>query len=144
MSALNVNPRQTQCTFPYFQTGASLAPPSTREFLFQRSQYDASEYETILPTPSPISHLLLTQISDPHYRLLRKTLLNMETGEGGELVVFESQLNIYGVGETEEEAVGDFVSMLVDLFKELIDSEDILSHHLHQQLKTIRAILAPR
>jgi len=63
---------------------------------------------------------------------------------GGEFVISEPRLNVYGVGETFAESMADFTSMLVDLFEELSVSEDVLSSHLRQQLEILRIILAPR
>jgi hypothetical protein len=63
---------------------------------------------------------------------------------GGDFVISEPRLNVYGIGKTFSESVADFTSMLVDLFEELSASENVLSHHLCQQLEILRTILAPR
>jgi len=61
----------------------------------------------------------------------------------GKFVTSQPRLNIYGVGKTYTESITDFTSMLVDLFEELSASEDVLSHHLRQQLEILRSILVP-
>lgn len=60
-----------------------------------------------------------------------------------EYIVFDDQLNLYGVGETIQEAVDEYASMLIDLFRELVASEDVLSHHLREQLGILRRIVVP-
>jgi len=60
-----------------------------------------------------------------------------------EFITYEPRLNVYGVGETLVESLADFTSMLVDLFEELSASKDVLSRHLHKQLRVLRTLLSP-
>ena len=70
----------------------------------------------------------------------RQMILHVETGSGGETIVSHPRLHAYGVGDTPEEAVADFSSMLRDLFEELVASEPTLSRRLRQQLNYLRRI----
>lgn len=77
------------------------------------------------------------------WQIAQLLLVKIEQQADGKFITSESSLNVYGVGETVAQSVDDFTSMLVDLFEELVDSEDMLSHALRQQLRTLHAILAP-
>jgi hypothetical protein len=46
------------------------------------------------------------------------------------------------VGNTPQEAIDDFVSMLLDLYKELSESEEVLSAYLNNQFERLHAILS--
>lgn len=108
-------------------------------------QVDFSGCEASIPAQSPVLGVLLTQIGDPRYCLRQPLLLAQETGEGGEKIVFdEAEIDLYGVGETTQEAVDEYVSMLVDLFEELVNSKNILSQHLSERLQILHLYLAPR
>jgi hypothetical protein len=76
------------------------------------------------------------------WQIAQPLLVKIEQQADGKFITSESSLNVYGVGETVAQSVDDFTSMLVDLFEELVDSEDMLSHALRQQLRNLRAILA--
>ena len=97
-----------------------------------------------IPSRSPISHALLTNIADSDYRLRQPLLLSIETDATGAMVVSESQFNMYGVGDTLEEAVADFVSMLIDYHEELSQSGPALSDHLRRQALALRSVIAHR
>jgi len=97
-----------------------------------------------IPIRSPISHALLTHIADPDYHLREPLLLSIETDASGATVVSESQFNMYGIGDTLEDAIADFVSMLIDYYKELTESESELSCHLRRQALALRRIIAHR
>lgn len=84
-------------------------------------------------------------IQDVEHLKLRpatQLVLTVEVDEAGLLVVFEPQLNVYGVGNSLEEAISDFTSMLRDLWQELEASEATLSSHLRAQLAHLRTLLA--
>ena len=79
---------------------------------------------------------------DRSQRYLKVPLtLIAERMEDGQWVVTEVDIMTHGVGESIEDAVLDFQSMLLDYFKELVDSEDVLSPHLRRELNFLRAIL---
>lgn len=91
----------------------------------------------------PVSYVL-RQIEDDRYRLAKKVPLRVDVSETGQFVVHHARLNVYGAGETIEQAVNEFASMLVDLFEELQESEKVLAAPLHQQLTILRSMLAIR
>ncbi len=130
--------RQIGLTSPDFKIDESFISQTAQKFFFWQPKKEIS-----LPTNSQ-SLYLLNQIENPRYYLLRNILLDIEIDENGEVVASDSRLNVYGVGETVEQAINEFSSMLVDLFDELEDSKDVLSYHLRQQLDYLRTILALR
>jgi hypothetical protein len=92
----------------------------------------------------PTSLILLAALADPDFQLLHPIVLEVERGEGGEFIVSNRQLHNYGAGGSLQEAIDDYQSMLVDLYRELTDSEVILSRHLRERLDYLRTLLAPR
>ncbi len=93
---------------------------------------------------APAGPVLLTTLSDPQLRLLCPIELEVEKGEGGESIVFNHHLGTCGAGRTLQEAIDDYQSMLLDLYRELTDSEAILSRHLRERLDYLRTLIAPR
>lgn len=70
--------------------------------------------------------------------------ISLETEqEGGLLFVSYDQLQAYGSGDSYPEAYADFVSMLLEQYEELLESEEILAPGLKQVLDTYRTILVP-
>ena len=100
---------------------------------------------TSLPDPQlPVLSLYwLIGNSARGWQIVQPLQINIERTDS-EFIISESRLNVYGVGETFAESIADFTSMLVDLFEVLSASENVLSHHLRQQLQILRTILAPR
>src|SRR3989304_5646790 len=84
---------------------------------------------------------VLTKIDFPPYALFRSIPLSIERLNGSYYVVSDSILNLYGIGNTVAEAIDEFTSMLVDLFDELRNSENILSSNLRQQLDYLKTII---
>lgn len=72
----------------------------------------------------------------------RQMILDVQTGEAGEVIVSHSRLHAYGAGQDLSEATEEFVSMLVDLYEELDASAGILSRHLRGQLNLLRAVFS--
>lgn len=129
----------------FLNPGQSQTDNTSPCLLFSRHhKADTSGQKTAISSQSRTSYLMLAQIGDPCYRLRYPILLTQEIGEQGETIVFDDGFDVYGVGETTQEAVGEYASMLVDLFQELVASEDALSCHLRQQLRTLRMYLTTR
>ena len=57
------------------------------------------------------------------------------------ILVAHSSIKVYGTGETEQEAVIDFIEMLDDHLDELTDSEDELGPGLRRELDYLRTIV---
>lgn len=93
---------------------------------------------------SPTRLVFLTALTDPKFRLLQPIQLDVEMGEGGEVIVSDRRVCNYGAGATLQEALDDYQSMLVDLYAELAESEDILSRSLRERLDDLRALMTPR
>ncbi len=90
----------------------------------------------------PVRHRLVLLI-DPSRRFLKVPLkLDAEKTEGGYWLVSHPELTVYGAGKSIRSATKDFQSMLTDLFKELIESENVLAPHLKNELDFLRTYLA--
>jgi hypothetical protein len=59
----------------------------------------------------------------------------------GLVLVTHARMKVYGTGETEEEAIADFVEMLHDHLAELTESEDELGLGLRRELDYLRTIV---
>ena len=83
----------------------------------------------------------LMRIDSPTVALTRNILLNVEEIDQG-VMVSDNRLNLYGVGETIEQAVDEFTSMLLDLYEELVASEEFLARPLRGQLAYLRTVIS--
>ena len=118
--------------------------PSLVDAVSQTSGSPFSLWSKVTPLPEElrvpiVSDNILLRIGHN-----RHIILNVEMDEVDEFVVSHPRIHVYGVGQTVPDAVKDFVSMLIDLHKELRDSEDILSRHLLEQFNFIRSVLSDR
>ncbi|MBE3116481.1 hypothetical protein IMZ68_04685 [Candidatus Bathyarchaeota archaeon] len=59
----------------------------------------------------------------------------------GYWIVTNSQIMTHGVGDTCDQGVSDFIDMLFDYFKELLETEAALAPNLQNQLNYLRAVL---
>ena len=64
--------------------------------------------------------------------------VQLENTESGLWLATNPNIATHGVGETLESAIDDFMSMLFDLYEELLDSEDVLAPHLLDELDYLR------
>lgn len=79
---------------------------------------------------------------DPSRRVLRNTLLlNIQQMNDGSWLATNPQILTHGVGDTPERAAEDFRGMMIDLFKELVRSENVLAPHLKRELDYLRGVL---
>lgn len=76
----------------------------------------------------------LMRLESPNYRLVRPILVSVQYGESGKLVTSDSHVHMYGVGESLDEALADYESMLLDYFEDLAQNHDAISDYLSQQL----------
>jgi len=88
---------------------------------------------------SPHSSWLLVDPAGRHFRV--SVVLDVQRTERGHWLATHPDIMTHGVGRTREAAVRDFQSMLLDLFRELVDSEDVLAPHLRRELRYLRTIL---
>jgi predicted RNase H-like HicB family nuclease len=65
----------------------------------------------------------------------------IEQLEDGSFVARNPSIMTHGVGDTCEDALSDYQEMLIDYFKSLVESENILASHLCRQLEFLRTIL---
>jgi hypothetical protein len=89
----------------------------------------------------PVKRSLVMLIDPPEHYLKQPIILNVERTEEGYWLANNPDVLTYGTGDTVKDAVEDFQSMLVDLFLELVESEDILAPDLLQQLEYLRSFL---
>ena len=93
--------------------------------------------------PNEVAYKPLQQIRVSGGRLLRPLILTVEETEDGQTVVADELLSSYGVGDTVEEAVDEFLEMLFDYYSELHQSRDELSRFLLRQLRVLEYFLGP-
>ena len=86
----------------------------------------------------------LEDLYHPDYSLIRPLVLSAEVGESGEVVLSHASLNVYGAGDTPEEAAQEFSIMAVDILEELGESRDMLSVSLSEQLRLLESFIVPR
>jgi hypothetical protein len=98
-----------------------------------------TQHELVLSSPT---YPLSGQITEA-WRLVRPISLDIKIGEAAEYIVSYPHFETYGVGDTLQEAVADFSSMLIDLYEELSDSEETLSTYLKDLLERLRLALSP-
>ena len=125
--------------FAASSTGPSVASP-----LGSMSQLQGWALEPSLSLSPTIAHEPVIRLSGrltPDIALRESLSITVARDELGQVVAYESRVNVYGVGMTTVDALDDLVSMLVDLAQELLDSEAILSSGLHQRLALLRSIL---
>ena len=60
----------------------------------------------------------------------------------GRWLATHSRALVHGVGDTQRQAAEDFQEMLVDLYKELVRSEEVLAAHLQKALQYLRSVVA--
>lgn len=88
--------------------------------------------------PSRVASLL----TDPSRSILRAAVqLDMNQMNDGRWLATSPHIMTHGVGDTPEGAMQDFQSMMLDLFKELVQSESLLAPHLRRELDYMREIL---
>lgn len=75
--------------------------------------------------------------------LVKPIVVEVAKGEQGEFVLSNSSLDVYGVGSSIQEAKNDMLSMLIESYEDLIESEDELSSYLAELLYKLRSILKP-
>ena len=112
---------------------------------YSRDSFQAipKEFPHVWPTRNK---LLLASIGNPNYQLSTYIQLIVSKTEHGKHLVTDahSEFNVYGVGNKLDDAVDEFVSMMLDLYEELVDSEPLLSRNLRSQLRLLRQIISPR
>jgi len=112
------------------------------------SQQESSAHRDFPSVTVPLTFSVLSDsdIADPEYRLCEPFLLSVETDVDGAMLAYEShpRFNVYGVGDTHEEAIADLASMLLDYYRELLESEANLSRHLQRQLALFRRVFVRR
>ena len=128
------------------------AEPATLSYPVSRSQLMApsglappvwSADRSILSLPDP--EVALFGSIAPGWRLTQPLLLTVRwemVGQEHQCIVFEPGFNLYGIGITIAEALAEYTSMLLDLFQELVDSEQSLSSHLCQKLERLRSLIS--
>jgi hypothetical protein len=91
---------------------------------------------------------LVVSLNRSDYRLLRPLAVLVRPGDAERFLVTAADdienLGLYGVGDTQQDAIDDFTSMLVDLFEDLQSSEAVLSRSLAQRLWQLRLVMEPR
>lgn len=111
-----------------FNTSSFLTPPTGEE--------NASSHLRLIP-----GEIGLYGPIGEGYSLTQPIMLDVEITRQGQFIVSNSTLETYGVGETPQEALEEFSSMLLDFYHELVDSEENLSVHYRRILQRLRSYL---
>lgn len=77
------------------------------------------------------------------WQLAKPISLTLKVGELGEYIVSFRPFETYGVGDTEQEAIDEFASMLIDLYEYLDRSEAPLTLHYLKLLERLRSAISP-
>lgn len=124
----------TPATFPVVADSAATPLPVTWNAGVSESPspMTCSQQVALLGSIAPGWHL-----RDP----LDVTLDYKYVGDTVQVIASEYCLNVYGVGATAYAALNELVSMLLDLYQELRNSEALLSTQLRRQLDYLNSIL---
>ena len=92
----------------------------------------------------PLREQRLVYLYQPDH--LRRTLLllNVQQTDDGYCLATHPEIMTHGVGRTPDAAAQNFLNMMLDLFRELADSEDVLAPHLRAELEYLREIVVDR
>ena len=85
----------------------------------------------------------LVSLPDTSYQLVTPPLLRIkDVGPNGFLAVNgERVMDVYGVGESPDNAVHNFAVALIDLYDDLSAREDLLSPELRKELAYLRGLI---
>jgi hypothetical protein len=82
-------------------------------------------------------------INHPQYRFNQPIILSViKTNEY--VLASDDRFNVYGTGRNLKEAFDEYLSMFIDYYQELNQSECELSEYLKDQLSKLKSILIPR
>lgn len=80
----------------------------------------------------------IERLQDPRYELIIPIPIRLEQ-EGGEIILSNEKLNnIYGVGNTIDEAMADFEDALLNYYDFLLDEQENLSAFFKEQLEYLK------
>lgn len=88
--------------------------------------------------------VFLFDLATADYELTRPLALDVEEDEARMVIVSEASLGVYGVGETLQDAVRDFESMLIDSYRSLGEAEGELAWRLSEILDRLRLYVSER
>ena len=84
----------------------------------------------------------LRELKSDKYVLRKALFVQIEKTQDGETFIAKIPwLDVYGLGETEEQAVEDFQLSLIEDYELMKEEEDRLSDHLHNHLADLTTIL---
>ncbi len=84
----------------------------------------------------------LKELKSDKYVLRKALFVQIEKTQDGETFIAKIPwLDVYGLGETEEQAVEDFQLSLIEDYELMKEEEDRLSDHLHNHLADLTTIL---
>jgi hypothetical protein len=98
----------------------------------------------IIPHKQQHSEIVfLVSLYSQNYKLKNPLRLELEKSTSG-IVVSDPKSGAYGVGHSEKEALEDFQSMFVEIFEQLSEQEQNLSHVLSDKLSFLRSVISPK
>jgi hypothetical protein len=125
----------------YLELDTIKTDEAKRNPLFPEPSYNLSSdifQKNFLPQTQEI---YLKKVNISGYKLNRAIVLSMQDVDDMKLI-YDSYLNLYGIGNNIQEAINEFVSMLIDLFEELSDDEKNLSENLKDHYNYLKSILS--
>jgi len=124
----------------YLELNTNKTDEAKRNILFREKSYNLSSDIIRRSFQSHAQEIYLREINISGYKLKRAIVLNTHDVDDMKMV-YDSYVNLYGIGDDLQEAVNEFVSMLIDLFKELSEEEPYLSERLRTQFNYLKSII---
>jgi len=124
----------------YLELHKNKTDEAKRNIFFQEKSFNLSSDIIRKNFHSHDQEIYLKEINISGYKLKRAIVLNTQDVDDMKMV-YDSHVNLYGIGDDLQEAVNEFVSMLIDLFKELSEEEQLLSERLRNQFNYLKSII---
>jgi hypothetical protein len=121
--------------------------PSSREGWADNKRVPLKVIASIVNLPIPISQeavrvYRLRELKSDRYALRKVLFVQIEKTEDGETFIAKVPwLDVFGLGETEEQAIDDFQLSLTEDYELMKKEEDRLSNHLQEHLGDLITIL---
>jgi len=122
-------------------------PAASPEVPFWGTLRDAGRFEQLFaPSLAPSERLIgLRILAECRFSglCLRHPIEIVVQWDEEQCLVTTSQIDTYGAGETEHEAIADFLSSLAFDYTWLLENKETLAPRLAKQLDTLKSLLCP-
>lgn len=72
---------------------------------------------------------------------VKHLLVDIELDMDGIWIASSRKFDVYGVGDSEQEALSDYKVMLLDYYQDLLQDEAILGPHLDDELQRLKSLI---